>query len=267
MIQDPALTSPSRIERLLELACAYNSPLSIRRESGEDVYRYKSRLLDLKKAPGPLAVVIEQPTPDGPAPSLRPNTEIILFFATEKDRYSFDGRILRKIKYDLGRRRKVSALEITYPNLLRSGQRRSYYRVPVPLLIPIDLDCAFVDEAEREEDNEIVELKELSSQARLKARTINISVGGMLIEFVEGDADRARPGARLAIELSLAQDETSLKLKVVIRRIEKNPTTLQVMAAIEFVETDEAFEHKLAINRLYKYVAERQREILQSGME
>jgi c-di-GMP-binding flagellar brake protein YcgR len=268
MTQDPTLLSPIQIERLLELACAYDSPLSIHRESGEDVHRYKSRMLDVKKGPGPLAVIVEQPAPDGPAPALRPNTEATFFFATEQGRYSFDGKVLRKTEYDLGNRRIVSALEVTYPNMLKSGQRRAYYRVPVPLRMPIDIDCSIIDDAKRaKEDNRIVEPTEPPLRANLKARAVNISVGGILMAFVEGDAYLAGLGTKLAVKFSLAENETSLKLKAVVRRIEKNPATQQTNAAAEFIETDEAFECKLSINRLYRYVAERQRETLKSGTE
>ena len=92
----------------------------------------------------------------------------------------------------------------------------------------------------------------------------NIGVGGMLLAFLKGDAGRASVGDRLALKFSLGKDETSLELDGVIRRIEKKASTEEVSVGVEFVDTGEAFEYKLAINRLYKYVAERRKEILKS---
>lgn len=261
-MEDPALVSPSRIERLLELACAYNSPTSIHAESGDDVYRYKSRLLDMRKTPESKTLVIDQPVTDGPAIALRPNIEITLFFAIDQGRYAFDSVVLRKTDYELGNRRKVSALEIAYPNVMKSGQRRAYFRVPVPVRTPITVDCFVIEETAKPKEEEE---RAGASRARLKARTIDISAGGMLLAFEEGDTHLADVGAKLALRFSLASDETPLKINGVIRRIERKSATEQLRAAIEFVDIDEEFEYKLAINRLYRYVAERQRNILQSG--
>lgn len=265
-MEDPALVTPSRIERLLELACAYNLPLSVHTESGEDVYRYKSRMLDISKTSESRTLIIDQPVPEGPTIALRPNLEIKVFFAVEQGRYAFDGRVLRKTDFELGNRKKITALEITYPNALKSGQRRAYYRVPIPLLMPIEVDCAVLGNAGAETKHDDADTIRNDGN-RLNARTINLSVGGMLIEFEEGDIGLVNVGAMLAIQFSVARNETPLKLHAIIRRVEKKSATEQIRAGIEFIDTEETFEYKLAINRLYRYVAERQREILLSGSQ
>ena len=223
-MEDRALASPSRIERTLELACAYNAPLSIHAESGDDIYRYKSRMLDMRKARGSRSLVIDQPAS----------------------------------------RRKISALEISYPNVLKSGQRRAYFRVPIPLRAPIDVDCTVVGEvAGKAVENE--DAGNALLRPRLRGRTINISVGGMLIVLEEGATDLADVGTKLALQFSLEKNETPIRLSAIIRRLEKKSATDQFRMGIEFVDIDVTFENKLAVNRLYRYVAERQREIIQSG--
>ena len=263
-MEDQALASPSRIERTLELACAYNAPLSINAESGDDIYRYKSRMLDMRKARGSRSLVIDQPASEGPAIALRPNIQITLFFAIEQGRYAFDSVVLRKTEFTLGNRRKISALEISYPNVLKSGQRRAYFRVPIPLRAPIDVDCTVIGEvAGKTVENE--DAGNALLRPRLRGRTINISVGGMLIVLEEGATDLADVGTKLALQFSLEKNETPIRLSAIIRRLEKKSATDQFRMGIEFVDIDVTFENKLAVNRLYRYVAERQREIIQSG--
>jgi len=264
MIEDPALGSPSRILRLLELACAYNSPLSIHTDSDDEIYRYKSRMLDMKETSGSRSIIIDQPVADGPAAPLRPDAEITLFFAIEQGRYAFDSTVLKRSDFELGERRTVRALEIAYPNVLKSGQRHAYYRVPIPLRKPIHVDCLVVGDftyATEEDENHI----KLPPKGQLKARTIDLSVGGMLVAFEEGDTHLADVGTKLALRFSLERNETPIRLNGIIRRVVRKAAREQVQAGIEFIDINRAFEYKLAINRLYKYIAERQREILKSG--
>jgi c-di-GMP-binding flagellar brake protein YcgR len=221
-------------------------------------------MLDMKETSGSRSIIIDQPVADGPAVPLRPDVEITLFFAIERGRYAFDSTILKRTNFELGERRTVRALEISYPNVLKSGQRRAYFRVPIPLRMPIHVDCLVVADFTQEETEDESTLK-LPPKDQLKARTVNLSVGGMLVAFKEGDTHLANVGARLSLKFSLARNETPIRLNGVVRRVVKRTAREQVQAGIEFVDIDEAFEYKLAINRLYKYATERQREILESG--
>lgn len=263
-MDDPTLASPSRIQSLLELACAYNSPLSLQTESGEEIFRYKSRMLDMKGRPNSRSLIIDQPVADGPAAALRPNAEITLFFAIEQGRYAFDSTILRRTEYELGNRRKILALEIAYPNVLKSGQRRAYYRVPIPLRMPIHVDCVVIGDIAHEETEEDTRRTPLP-KGRLTARTIDLSVGGMFIEFEGGDIHLADVGTKLTVKFAVTANETPLRLRAAIKRIIRRSAAEPLRAGIEFIDIDKTFEYKLAMNRLYRYVAERQREILQSG--
>ncbi len=264
-MEDPPLTSPSRIERLLELGCAYNAPLSIQAESGDELYRYKSRLLDIRRTGDSKSLIIDQPSSDGPAVALKPNTEMLLFFAVDRSRFAFLSVILGKTDFALGARRRISAVEISYPNALQSGQRRAYFRVPVPLRNPIHVECTVIGDVQRQVPEPEGDAAGALPSPRLGGRTINISVGGMFILIEEGAEHLADVGTRLALQFSLARNETPLRLNAIIRRIVRKSAAEQLKVGIEFVDTDESFEDKLAINRLYRYVAERQREILQSG--
>ena len=262
-MQEPKVVSPSRIERLIDLACAYNVPLSVNAESGDKTYRYKSRMLEKKKTPGSTRLIIDQPVTDGPAIALKPKTQITLFFALEQGRFAFDSAVLRKTTFALGSRRSIAALEITYPNVLKSGQRRAFYRVDIPLIRPVDIECGIIGDVAGP-DAEEAGARNFLSRTRFEGRTVNISAGGMLVTIEMADSISSEVGTKLVLQFSLAKNETPLRLKGIIRRVETKPSTKEVRVAIEFVDTAETFEYKLAINRLYRFIAEKQREIILS---
>ncbi len=265
-MEDPALASPERIEQLLELACAYNAPLALQAELDEQIYRYKSRMLDVTGEADSKSVIIDQPVSDGPVATLRPGYDITLFFALEQGRYAFDARILKRTEYELGNHKKTQALEIAYPNALKSGQRRSYYRVTVPVRRPIHVDCIVISEIDLRADGDGAS-RASRHKGQMHARSIDVSAGGLLVAFESGDIGLAEVGTRLVLEFTLTPGEAPLKLKAVIRRIMRKSAAEQLRAGLEFIDVDEAVESKLAVNRLYKYVAEIQREILQTGLK
>jgi c-di-GMP-binding flagellar brake protein YcgR len=258
------VVSPSRIERVLELACAYNVPLSLVTESGGTVYRYKSRMLDMKKPPSVSSLVIDYPVTDGPAIALKPRIEITLYLALDQERFAFESKVLRKTTFTLESRRSISALEIAYPHVLRSDQRRAYYRVPVPVGKPIAVKCAVVDDAGESFTPEPGAWN-FPPDKQFQGTIMNLSVGGMLVALTEAVRSLVDVETRIGVRLLLAHDETPLVLKGIVRRIETGHAPDEFRVGVEFIDTEEAFECKLAINRLYRYVAERQREIIKSG--
>ncbi len=266
MTEDPALASPSRIKKLLELACAYNAPLALQTELDEQIFRHKSRMLDVIGEAPSQRVIIDQPVADGPVASLHPDNKTTLFFAIEEGRYAFDTTVLRRTEYELGNRRKIPALEVAYPNVLKSGQRRAYYRVPVPMRMPIHVDCAIISTIDHKTGEQDAP-RAPRSKGRMRARSIDLSVGGMLVAFESGDIGLAEAGTKLILDFTLTPGETPLKLKAIIRRLIRRSATEQLRAGLEFIDIDETFESKIAVNRLYRYIADGQREILQTGVK
>ncbi len=256
--------SPTRIERLLELSCVYNVPLTITVDADDMTYRYKSRMFEMCKVLQTRRLVIDHPVTDGPAIALVPNTPISVFFALDNDRYFFDSRIIRKITFTLANKRSVSAFEIAYPNVLKSGQRRMFYRVPVPQGKPICVECGIIGD-KNEWTIQEPGAWNFPSHVRFEGRILNISVGGMLLAIKKPRSNNLVVGAKLVMLFTLKLDESPLLLKGVIRRVEERSGEDDDAFGIEFIDIPEKFEYKLAINRLYRYVAERQREILASG--
>ncbi len=263
MEEPEEILSPSRIERVLELASAYNTPLFITAEARGKTYRYKSRMLEVKKTGDAHTLVIDHPVTDGPAIALIPNISISVFFAINNERFLFEANAHRKTVFTLAGHRKVPALEITYPNTIKSGQRRAYYRVPIPIGKPISVEVGSlggINEWLAQEPG----AWNFPTRVRFEGRILNISVGGMLLAIKEGARSVPRVGTKLGLRFSLAPDETPVVLKGIVRRREKRDSVNVDAIAIEFIDTTEKFEYKLAVNRLYRYVAERQRETIKS---
>ncbi|RJP71561.1 MAG: hypothetical protein C4532_07315 [Candidatus Abyssobacteria bacterium SURF_17] len=263
-MEEPEVVSPSRIERLLDLASVYNVPLSITAESRDKLYRYKSRMLDFRKAPGSNTLIIDHPVTDGPAIALVPDTRITVYFALDRKRFLFESTVVRKVSFTLASRRKISALEIAYPNALASGQRRSYYRVSVPSGKLVSVECGVVS---GRTDWFVQEpgTWNFPSRVQFEGRIVNVSVGGILLAVKDAARGVATVGTKLGLWFSLAPNETPVVLKGIVRRVDRASSGEEDTVAIEFIDTAEKFEYKLAINRLFRYVAERQREIIKTG--
>ncbi len=261
------LVSPARVERLLELACVYNVPLTITAETSDNIYRYKSRMFELKKTPDGDCLVIDHPVTDGPDTiALTPKVPITIFFALDKERFLFETRVLRKVTFTLEGHMKTPALEVLYPNVLRTGQRRMFYRVTPPMGKPISVECGVLDD-QMDWLAQEPGTWNFPSHLRFEGRVVNISAGGLLLAIEGSSRINAQVGTRLGIRLLLAFDETPLTLKAIIRRVEGKDAAGKERLAMEFIDTSEKFEYKLAINRLYRYVADRQREIIKSGVK
>jgi c-di-GMP-binding flagellar brake protein YcgR len=262
-VREPELVSPTRIDRLLELASVYNVPLTITVDSDDMTYRYKSRMFEVRRIGSTRRLVIDHPVTDGPAIALVPHTPITAFFALDHERFFFDAEIIHKITFTLSSKRNVSAFEISYPNVLKAGQRRMFFRVPVPLGRPISVECGVIGER----TDWLVQEPgtwNFPTHVHFEGRILNISVGGMLLA-INHSLSHLPVGTKLGMRFSLSPDENPLSLKGIIRRIEQRTLKQEDAIGIEFIDCAEKFEYKLAINRLYRYVAERQREILATG--
>jgi c-di-GMP-binding flagellar brake protein YcgR len=264
-VKESELVSLTQIERLLELACVYNVPLTVTAESDEMTYRYKSRMFEIERTQSTPRLVIDHPVTDGPAIALVPNTRINVFFALDNDHFCFESRIFRKVSFTLANKRVVSAYEITYPNVLKSGQRRLFYRVPVPQGKPISVECGVIGERTDWFAQEPGTWN-FPTQMGFEGRILNVSVGGMLLGVKKSGAFMPMIGTKLGMRFALKSDESSLSMKGIVRRVEERPSGEETALGIEFIDIGDKFEYKLAINRLYRYVADRQREVLAIGL-
>jgi len=265
-MSEDTIFSPIQIRHHLERGCAYNTPLFIVFESIDGIYRYRSRLLDIKQVPGTDSLIIDRPASDGPSKALTSDANISLFFVVGKERFLFESKVLSKATFDLGEGKIIPALEVTYPSVLRNGQRRAYYRVSVPLGKPVSVKCSMIADG-ADHGEQMPESEESCPNTLFEAHVLDISAGGILISLDGAARNLLSASLKLNLQLSLSRDEPPLRLMGRVVRIEEKTSSKNARAGIEFIDTDKAFAHKLATNRLLKYVAERQREIIKLEAE
>lgn len=265
-MSEDAVFSPIQIRQYLERGCAYNTPLSIFFESSDGTYRYRSRLLDIKQVSRTNSLIIDRPASDGPSKALTSDANISLFFVVGEERFLFESKVLGKATFDLGEGKIVPALEVTYPSVLRNGQRRAYYRVSVPLGKPVSVKCSMIADG-ADHGEQMPESEESCPDTLFEAHVLDVSAGGILILLDDVARNLLSASLKLNLQLSLSRDESPLRLMGRVVRIEEKTSSKNARAGIEFIDMDEIFEHKIAKNRLLKYVAERQREIIKLESE
>ncbi len=256
------VVSPSRIERLLELACAYNVPLTVTVESGDKLYTYRSRMLEQREKVGANSLLVDYPMTSGPAIALKPGMPLTVHFSLEKQRFLFHASVIGKTLYTFLDRRKATVLEIEYPTVLVRGQRRSYHRVPPPPDQPISVNCRMTGDVIDWLDKEAESAGSARQPTQFRGTIVNVSVGGMLMAVRETEQPDLEEGKKVGLRFSVAKKESPILIKGIIRRIEEDESTGELRVAIEWIDTEEMYEYRLAMNRIYKYVAERQREVI-----
>jgi len=261
ILEKPEILSPSRIERLLEMACAYNVPLSFITESRGEKYEYGSCMLEESRESGTKYLIIDYPVTDGPAIALKPKMDVTISFIIDQGQFTFESRVIRKATLAFKNRRETAVLEIEYPNALKHTQRRDHFRVSLPIKQLIEVKGETIAETD-ELASKTLAMADTQETGRFKGKMVNISVGGILFSLKNAAYIPLDKETMVLVKFSLAENETPLELKGIVRRIGEEDSTGEQNIGVEFIDIEETFESKLAINRLYKYVAERQRQML-----
>ncbi len=255
------ILSPSRIERILEMACAYNAQLSVSTESRGETYHFTSHMIEISDIPGAKHIIINYPITDGPAVALKADMELTLSFAVDEGQFTFESTVIRKGALPLKGRPDMTVLEISYPNLLKHSQRRDHLRVSIPTEGPIQATCTIIAAHSGEEPEKAGASSH--GEAQFEGNIENISVGGVLLSVKEEPAITSlRAGVTLLLRFLLVESETPIELMGIVKRMYDEDSIGERQVAIEFTNTEETFEYRLAVNRLYKYIAERQRQML-----
>jgi c-di-GMP-binding flagellar brake protein YcgR len=242
------------------MACAYELPLSVVIESRGETYRYESCMVETSGTSAAKNLIIDYPVTDGPAVAIKPEMEMTLSFTIDEGQLVFNSTVMRKTTRMRRERGETVVLEIEYPNILKHSQRRDHFRVPIPLRKQIHAECILVGD-DTTQTSKGKRKKGSEKGVHFEGTIINISVGGVLMAVEDVTDIPMKTGASLVLSFSLAKNETPLELRGVVRRLEKGESDTSRKLAVEFIETEETFEHRLAVNRLYRYVTERQREM------
>jgi c-di-GMP-binding flagellar brake protein YcgR len=259
-LEEAEILSPSRIERVLEMACTYGVSLSVVAISHDKTYHFRSRMLEMLLMPETRHIIIEYPTTDGPAIALKPHMDITLSFTIDEGQFGYESKVIRKTSVPVKGRPDMAVLEISYPNVLKHSQRRDHFRISIPTGRAVRVTCRIIGPNDSM-SFENAKMTGHQPNVQFNGQIVNLSGGGMLMAIEKAPDISLDTGTELLMSFSLVQNETPIEINGIVRRVhEKNPPQEREVA-IEFIGTGEIFEYKLAINRLYKYIAERQRRM------
>ncbi len=227
------------------------------KDKKEEKDEYRSRFLGYDRKEK--VIFIDEVTGEGRSyqPLLK-GEKIRVFFQYDEFRFIFSSEVLDKTYYAINERLKLPSYKIRMPQSLEDGDRRQFFRVPTPMDKPIIVEFKLYPYQSKEPmvDPENPE----GSPKIFKGVAIDISGGGIAIKAEKGNNFEIGDIFDMKFKLS-PQDKEFLYLKGIVRNKRKYFDTDLNIYGVEFVE-ENSINFKKAINRIIRYVFERQREML-----
>ncbi len=223
----------------------------------EEKDEYKSRFLGYSKKEK--VIFIDEVTGEGKSyKPLSKNEKIKVFFQYEDFRFLFSSQVVDKTFYAINERLKVPAYKIKFPEYLEDGDRRQFFRVPAPMDKPIRVKFLLYPQGA---ENPVVDPEDPEGLPKeFKATAIDISAGGIAIK--PDGKETLEIGDLLEMEFKLfPEDKEEIKLKGIIRNRRRYYETEYNVYGIEFIQ-ERSLAYRRAINKIMRYVFERQREML-----
>ncbi len=219
---------------------------------------YTSRFFDLDRSDR--SIIIDLPTGVGETfEPLVKGDEINVYFQYSGFRFYFHSKVLGKVKYRLNESTKVPAYKIKLPTKLLDGERRNYFRVPTPhdkavivkfIVYPKGGEQVIIDEDHPESIPKVFE-----------GTILDISAGGVAIK-VDENMEEIKVGDKIDMRFRLRKEDfDELEISGVIRNERTYYNTESKIFGVEFLP-ERSVEFKRAINKISRYVIERQRELL-----
>lgn len=239
---------------LIEHACARNVPIEVTIPGRGYFEPLKSRFLAGRDERGD--ITIEAPTQNGRPVSLQAGELVDVVVVLSGQRYGFRATAGRRVLYKLGGHADVAAVVINCASKVLQLQRRRYYRVNVPPLDPLPVECVTKVAADGGE-----------TLLRFPVRAMDISAGGMLFRLAKSEAALGQAGRRLAVILSVGS-LSNARLMAEVRYTRPLPHG-GIAAGVQFIGWDRTLAGRKTIDAICRYVAQRQREALKkkSGLE
>ena len=249
---------PAFHEAFLAGACARNAPIEVMVPGRESTVVLKSRLL-AGPAEAAGCVIIETPTAGGRPVAFQPRQVIDVILNIDGQRYGFRTSVEKRTRARLGGRTEVNAIAVVMPSAIIPVQRRRYYRVHVPSLDPVPVECAVKVRGTEGAGKETL--------VRFEAGAMDISAGGMCLRFPKKQGCFAVSGVRLGLFFRIGSSR-KLSLLGEVRHTRPLPNG-ETAVGMLFIEADGTVSRRKAIDAVTRYIARRQREELkkQSGLE
>lgn len=258
---DPALV-PS--DRILELSQSLDTEMQMFVRDATGLHRTgcTCRILDLGRSRA-RQLIVETPT-HGTAPyPVHAGEQIEFFFEIDGVGYAFGTRVIERSRFALNPTNTIPALRLEYPPDLLKIQRRAYYRASASPETPISVRIRPVDPAASDEE------RAFATGYPYEARILDISGAGVGLIFDGDPPFEPRLDQVLTVAFRLAPEDTNdivLDARVrVITRADDKTSTILGLAWVDCTEDDEVTGP--FAERIFRYVAERQRVLSQARSE
>jgi c-di-GMP-binding flagellar brake protein YcgR len=238
---------------ILEKACARNLPLDLRIVGEKSATNYLSRFLDIDDASHPPSLVIEAPRVQGRVVPVRPGQEVRISFSVSNRPRSFASSVLGRGKVSLNPDLKVASLALVIPDQMAAGGRRNFYRIPLSESKPIEISLSI-----------LAETKNGKSRVRSREKGImtDIGGGGLGFRIPEGRSLLLGVDTRLKIQFSLPDDGEQVKLFGRICFSLRRNELREAYFGVQFLDVDAQVEYRQNVDRILRFVAEKQRQSL-----
>ncbi len=243
----------TEVVEVLSGACALNLPLDLRIIGDRSKAEYRSRFLSFGENPKKPVLLVEAPTSKGSVVPLRPDRRVKVVFSYNGRNRSFESHILGRSKFRLSPTVTVPSLELLVPEEISSGEKRSFYRIFVADTPPIELNLGVLTE-KKEGPRRI--------RSREKGFLTDLGGGGLGFRIPEGRSLLLGVGTRLSLSFRLPAEEEQIKVLGRICFSLRRPELREVFFGVQFTELDSDVEYKRSVDRILRFVAERQRQSL-----
>ncbi len=235
---------------VLAAACDSAVSLDLRIDGEMPVTFYRSRFLRLEKESEDDTLLIEAPTHRGSVVPVRPGQRVkIVFKLNGQDNY-FDSTVLDRHRHPLNPDLSVASLELQAPEEMFSGGRRGFYRVMVGEAENIHVNVGILADSDEKGAGRV--------RWREKAAITDIGGGGLGFKIAEGKSLFLGPDTRVALQFTLKEDKEIRLLGRVCFSLRQSELR-EAFFGVQYVDIDSDLEYKRNIDRVLRFVAEKQR--------
>ncbi len=184
-----------------------------------------------------------------------------MFFEFKGFRYLFNSEVIEHTKFKINNR-GIYALKITLPSELKDGERREYFRVGLPMKPQVIVKFNIT----KREDKLPIMSSVLDHQPEVfEGIMIDVSGGGFAIKAVEGSKMLERNlgrGDMINAKFMLKKGYDEMEIYSVLRNKHKYEGTEILIWGFTFITGNKNKLLKKHINKIMRYVTERQRELM-----
>jgi c-di-GMP-binding flagellar brake protein YcgR len=224
-------------------------------ESGKTL-TFGSRFFEIN--PKKKYIIIDRPYGEGETyQQLVRKDKVTGFFIEKGFRFLFHSQVLKRDKYKLQGEKEIPVFIIKMPQDIYDGERRNFFRVPIPVDPPITVKYVSYFESNQSFDEQ--ESPDLAEYNMSGALLHDLSGGGISIISREGMG--LMVGDIINMRFPVRHGGEEVQIEGLINNSRKAPDKVSNLKGIEFIP-DRSDAYREAIKRISRYVMERQRAMI-----